>query len=115
VLKLEKRGKNKIKNTLRAGLSINGGMVGGKGQECWKGGKGIGVHSQTVNEVYVELLAGNVCCLYWFSFASLFLLFCAALYFIFIVEIRWICNFVWDIRYRELVFGLTNSTEWKIV
>lgn len=29
----------------------------------WKGEgeRGIGVHSQTVNEVYVELLAGNVC------------------------------------------------------
>jgi len=37
VLKLEKRGKNKIKNTLRAGLSINGGMGGERGQECWRG------------------------------------------------------------------------------
>jgi len=37
VLKLEKRGKNKIKNTLRAGLSINGGMGGERGKSVGRG------------------------------------------------------------------------------
>lgn len=137
MLELEKKNRKKTRNqtACRPFNKCENGIEGaGRGRHTKErdGAEGEeGVPGQTVNEVYVELLARQCLLLpllvflllprffYIFCIWILFLWFyvvcgccCAALYFIPTVQIqiRWICNFVWGHYEQGIAFWSTEHT-----